>query len=81
MATIITRILGATAKGTPLTSAEVDTNFINLNTEVGEKMAKSANLGDLADLASARINLQVYSQQTTEILVSEVAMAMAIALG
>lgn len=32
MATIITRLLGATAKGSPLTNAEVDNNFINLNT-------------------------------------------------
>jgi hypothetical protein len=34
MATIITRETGATAKGSPLTNAEVDANFINLNTEV-----------------------------------------------
>ena len=34
MATIITRETGATAKGSPLTNAEVDNNFINLNTEV-----------------------------------------------
>lgn len=32
MATIITRETGATAKGSPLTNAEVDNNFINLNT-------------------------------------------------
>lgn len=32
MATIITRLLGVTAKGSPLTNAEVDNNFINLNT-------------------------------------------------
>lgn len=31
MATIITREVGATAKGTPLTNAELDNNFINLN--------------------------------------------------
>lgn len=34
MATIITRETGATAKGSPLTNAEVDNNFINLNAEV-----------------------------------------------
>ena len=34
MATIITRETGATAKGSPLTNAEVDANFINLNTEI-----------------------------------------------
>jgi hypothetical protein len=31
MTTIITREVGAAAKGSPLTNAEVDTNFINLN--------------------------------------------------
>jgi len=77
MATIITRILGATAKGTPLTSAEIDTNFINLNTEVGEKMVKDANLSDIVDLPAARTNLQVYSQTQ----VNNKAIEMAIALG
>jgi hypothetical protein len=77
MATIITRVLGATAKGTPLTNEEVDNNFINLNTEVGQKMVKSANLGDLTDLPTARTNLQVYSQTQTV----DQAVAMAIALG
>jgi hypothetical protein len=77
MATIITRVLGATAKGTPLTNEEVDNNFINLNTEVGLKMVKSANLSDLADLPTARTNLQVYSQTQTV----DQAVAMAIALG
>jgi hypothetical protein len=37
MATIITREVGATAKGSPLTNAEVDNNFINLNTELSAK--------------------------------------------
>ena len=32
MTTIVTREVGATAKGSPLTNAEVDNNFINLNT-------------------------------------------------
>jgi hypothetical protein len=77
MATIITRVLGATAKGTPLTNEEVDNNFINLNTEVGLKMVKSANLSDLANLPTARTNLQVYSQTETV----DQAVAMAIALG
>jgi hypothetical protein len=34
MATIVTRETGATAKGSPLTNAEVDNNFINLNTDL-----------------------------------------------
>lgn len=33
MATIVTRVTGATAKNAPLTSAELDTNFINLNND------------------------------------------------
>lgn len=37
MATIITREVGATAKGTTLTNAEIDNNFINLNTELSAK--------------------------------------------
>lgn len=32
MTTIVTREVGATAKGSPLTNAELDNNFINLNT-------------------------------------------------
>ena len=34
MAEIVTREVGATAKGAPLTNAEVDQNFINLNDRV-----------------------------------------------
>lgn len=77
MATIITRELGATAKGSPLSNAEVDNNFINLNTEVGEKAQIASNLADLQSIPTARTNLQVYSQTET---VSQ-AIAMAIALG
>ena len=39
MAEIITREVGATAKGSPLTNAEVDQNFINLNADVAGKAA------------------------------------------
>lgn len=77
MATIITRVLGASPKGTPLTNGEVDTNFINLNTELGEKLVKASNLSDLASLSTARTNLQVYSQTEA----ADQAVAMAIALG
>ncbi len=38
MATIITREVGGTAKGSPLTNAEVDNNFINLNISKLEKV-------------------------------------------
>jgi hypothetical protein len=37
MATIITREIGATAKGSPLFDAEVDSNFINLNNDKAER--------------------------------------------
>lgn len=36
MTDIVTREVGPTAKGTPLTNAEVDQNFINLNDRVEE---------------------------------------------
>ena len=74
MSTIVTRQTGATAKGAPLTNAEMDANFINLN---ADKSEKSANLSDLADKPTARSNLGVYS--TSE--VDNVAISLAIALG
>ena len=77
MATIITRVLGGTAINIPLTNSQVDTNFINLNTELGEKLVKASNLSDLTSLSTARTNLQVYSQTETV----DQAVAMAIALG
>lgn len=73
MAAITTRETaggGATVANAPLTNAQVDNNFINLNTD---KMEKTSNLSDLSNIATARTNLEVYSQ-------SEV-LAMAIALG
>jgi hypothetical protein len=41
MATIITREVGATAKGTPLSNAEIDNNFINLNTDIATRIPAS----------------------------------------
>lgn len=73
MATIVTRQTsggGATVNNAPLTNEQVDNNFINLNTG---KLEVSNNLNDLGNAATARTNLDVYSQ-------SEV-LAMAIALG
>lgn len=70
MATLTLR----SVKGSPLTNAEVDANFSNLN---DDKMEKSANLSDVASTATARTNLNVYSVQESQ----EFATAMAIALG
>jgi len=52
MTTIVTRA----GKGSPLTNAEVDANFTNLNTA---KLEASNNLSDLANAATARTNLGV----------------------
>ena len=61
-------------KGSPLTNTEVDNNFSNLNTD---KMEKSSNLNDVADVPTARTNLSVYSKAE----VDAQAIAMSIALG
>jgi hypothetical protein len=70
MSTIVTRA----GKGSPLTNAEVDANFTNLN---DDKLDAAANLSDVASAATARTNLNVYSVQEAQ----EYATAMAIALG
>jgi hypothetical protein len=57
-------------KGAPLTNTEVDNNFVSL---ANNKLEVSSNLGDLADLPTARANLQVD--------VAGTAVQMAIALG
>ncbi len=70
MSTIVNRA----TKGSPLTNAEVDSNFSNLNTD---KMEKSSNLSDLSNAATARTNLGVPSTSAA----TDEAIAMAIALG
>ena len=67
-------ITSRATKGTPLTNDEVDANFANLNSD---KMAKSANLGDVVDAAAARGNIGAVSVQQAQ----DYATAMAIALG
>jgi len=76
MAVIITRVTGATAKGSPLSNTEVDNNFINLNTEVVGKLASASNLSDLASASTARTNLSVDS--STQVMAKAVAMAIAL---
>ena len=61
-------------KGSPLTNAEVDANFTNLN---DEKSEKANNLSDLANVATARNNLSVFSQAESQ----EQAIAMALVFG
>lgn len=77
MSTIKTRqttATGVTNKGAPLSNAELDANFVNLNTD---KMEKASNLGDLSNKSTARSNLDVLSSAQT----TNEAIAMAIALG
>jgi hypothetical protein len=60
MASITTRqtgttgVEGVTRKNLPLTNAEIDTNFINLN---NNKLENSNNLSDVASASTARTNL------------------------
>ena len=60
MASITTRqtgttgVQGVTRKNAPLTNAEIDTNFINLN---NNKLENSNNLSDVASVSTARTNL------------------------
>jgi len=65
MATIVTR----SGKGAPLTNAEVDANFTNLNTDKVETSAISTFGGSLvssADAAAARTTLGLGTAATTD---------------
>lgn len=55
MATIVTRA----GKGSPLTNAEVDANFTNLNNQLATALFGANNLSDLANVSTARSNLGV----------------------
>lgn len=64
MATIITRETGATAKNSPLTNAELDANFVNLNTaklEIADLVA-----GRNVDVITASGKTTVSSKGTVE---------------
>ena len=57
MSSITTRVTsggGATVKNAPLTNAEIDNNFINLNVD---KVEKTSNLSDLSNADTALTNL------------------------
>lgn len=65
MATIITRETGATAKGSPLTNLELDNNFINLNTELGQKLPLAGGTMTGAITFAAGQTWPTFNQNTT----------------
>lgn len=52
-AQLTTREVGATAKGAPLTNAEVDQNFINLRDRIEEAKTEAVTQADADALALA----------------------------
>jgi hypothetical protein len=70
MATIITRQTGGTAVNRPLTNAELDSNFINLNTDISSRVL-SVEKGSVNGVASLDGNGTVPSTQLPN-LVNEV---------
>ena len=56
LTTRVTSGTGATVKGSPLTNAEIDNNFLSIN---DNKLEITSNLSDLNDVATARSNLSL----------------------
>jgi hypothetical protein len=77
MATIITRETGGTAVNRPLTNAELDNNFINLNTDIGTRIP-STEKGSANGVASLDSSGKVPSAQlpntsaTEEIVLNDI---------
>ena len=61
MVAIVTREVGATAKGSPLSNAEVDNNFININEGKSEKYTQVKN----ADTVTLTAGMVVYITGST----------------
>ena len=64
MTTIVTRITGATAKNAPMTNAELDNNFINLNTD---KVEASADIVTLSGLGALKVPSGTTGEQPTPV--------------
>lgn len=79
MATIVTRA----GKGSPLTHAEVDANFTNLNSDKAEASSLStvATTGAYSDLTGLPTLGTAAAADTTDFDAAGTALALAIALG
>jgi hypothetical protein len=79
MATIVTR----SGKGSPLTHAEVDANFENLNSDKAEvsSLATVATTGAYSDLSGLPTLGTAAAADTTDFDPAGTALALAIALG
>ncbi len=60
MATIVTREVGATAKGSPLTNTELDNNFINLNSELSTVNKRTTSVTTSSSITPNVSTLDIY---------------------
>jgi hypothetical protein len=67
MATIITREIGATAKGSPLTNQEFDNNLININTQLNAVDAKANSTA----LSGVTLSDGFYTKNLSDLLVTK----------